>query len=127
MGDGDGALAHIADVRLLVPVQRRGNADGDKVHITDTGKVRGGGEHTALHQPLKVCLHDVADVILAAVDHIDLCLLDIEADGAKAVLRLIDRERQPDIAEAAHAHDQCLILNFLNQLFLYGHIHSTFI
>ena len=127
LGNGNGGIPDVADIRLLVLVQRGGNADSDEIHFLYKAEICGSGEPSDLYQLLQVGVDHIADVVLSGVDHIHLLGLHIEADGLKAMLRLIHCQRQTDIAQAADAHDQCLILNFLNQLFLYGHIHSTFI
>ena len=127
LGNGDGGIPDVADIRLLVLVQRGGNADSDKVYIPNKTEIGGGRQHSVLYQCLQIGIDHIADIVLSGIDHIHLFPLHIEADGLKAMLRLIHCQRQTDIAQAADAHDQCLILNFLNQLFLYGHIHSTFI
>ena len=125
LGDLDGGVLHIADVRLLVGIQRGGDADGDKVHIADPGEIGGSAEHTALHQLCQLVVHHIADVVLTGVDQIHLFLLHVKTDGLEAVACLVHCQRQTHIAQTAHAHGQGLILNFLNQFFLHRHINRS--
>ena len=125
LGDGDSGIPDVANVRLLVPVQRRGDADGDKVHILDEAEVGGGAQHTGLHQLLQVGVHHVADIVFPGVYQVYLLLLHIETNGLEAVLGLVHRQGQAHIAQAAHAHDQGLVLYFLKQFFFYAHVNRT--
>ena len=125
LGDGDGGIPDVADVRLLVLVQRRGHADGDEIHITHPGEIRGGAEHSGLHQLFQIRVHHVADVVFPGVHHVHLFLLDIKADGAEPVFRLIHRQGQSHVSQTADTHGQGLILDLFDQFFFHGHINYS--
>ena len=102
-------------------VQRGGNADSDKVYIPNKTEIGGGRQHSVLYQCLQIGIYNIADIVLSSIDHIYLFLLHVKADGLKAMLRLIHRQRQPDIAQAANAHAQRFVLNFCDKLLFEGH------
>ena len=103
-GYGLGGIPDIADIRLLVGVQRRGNTDGDEIHVLDKGEVGGGPQHPGGHQLPQVGIHHVANVVRPGVYQVHLFLLDIKADGTKPMLGLVHRKRQAHVAQAADTH-----------------------
>ena len=123
--NGPGRIPNVADIRLLMGVQRRGYADGDKIHVLYEGKVGRGPEHSGGYQLPQIRVHHVPDVVLPRVHHVHLFLLDIKADGTKAVLGLVHRQRQTHIAQTADAHEQSLVLNFLNQPIFHSHASAS--
>ena len=120
-GNGDCGISDIADVRLLVLVQRGRHADSDKIHIPDKIKVIGSAQHSGRDRFFKVRAHNVPDVILALIDHIDFFPLHVKADGAKPMLCLFHSQRQPDITQAAYAHCQSVISDFREQFLTNTH------
>jgi len=120
-GDGNGGIPDVADIRLLVLVQRCRHTDGNEIYFTDFGEIRSSLQHPGGDQLLQVRIHHVADVVFPGVHHIHLFLLDVKANGAEAVFRLIHRQRQTHIPQAAHAHGQGFVLNFGDQFFLDAH------
>ena len=97
---------HVGGVGHLVGVERRGHADGDEAALRDAREVAGRLERAGLHERGEVLLHDVADVVLATVDHVDLVGLHVEANRLEARLGLLHGQRQPDVAEADRAADE---------------------
>ena len=87
-------------------VERRGHADGDEAALGDAREVAGRLERAGLHERGEILLHHVADVVLAAVDHVHLVGLHVEADRLEAGLRLLHRQRQPHVAEADRTADE---------------------
>ena len=87
-------------------VERGGHADGDEAALRDAREVAGRLERAGLHERGEVLLHDVADVVLATVDHVDLVGLHVEANRLEARLGLLHGQRQPDVAEADRAADE---------------------
>ena len=92
-GDGAGTRFHIAYVRLLVRIQGSGHADGNEIDVPDETEVSSGRQHPILDKGDKIPVHDIADVVVACVDHVDLFLLDIESDGSETGLRLLNGKR----------------------------------
>ncbi|MPM96201.1 hypothetical protein SDC9_143359 [bioreactor metagenome] len=46
LGYLDDGVPHIGDIRLLMLIQRSGNADCDKVALADNGEVAGCAKHS---------------------------------------------------------------------------------
>ena len=101
-----GGRLHVGGVGHLVGVERGGHADGDEAALRDAREVAGRLERAGLHERGEVLLHDVADVVLATVDHVDLVGLHVEANRLEARLGLLHGQRQPDVAEADRAADE---------------------
>ena len=95
--------AHIADIGLLVRVQRGGHGNAHAVARGHGGKVRGGAQHAFLHDLFQVAVYHVADVVVSLIDHIHLLGLHVKADHMETGLGLFHRERKPDIAQSNHA------------------------
>ena len=117
-GDGAGGAFHIADVRLLMNVQRRGNADGHKVRAGDFFKIGGGAEHSAFHDLLEIAVHHIADIVMALVHQTDFFTVHVKTDGMKASLGLFDGQRETHIAQTDHSDAHFLAGNLIQQLFL---------
>ena len=80
-------LGDVAQVGLVVLVQRSGNADDDGVHLGDVGVVGGGAEALACAPPgsrLAGMRHDVG---AAGVERVHLAGVDVEAGDAEASAR----------------------------------------
>lgn len=67
--------ADVADVRLLVSVERRRHADAHAVALRHIGKVGRGNELSGLDKRFEILVHHIADIVLAGVDHVPLFLL----------------------------------------------------
>ena len=103
-------------------VERRRHADGDEIRLVNFGKIRGGAELSALHKGAQVFVDYVADIVLAAVDFVDLLRLNIKAGDRIARLGLLDRERQANIAQPDHADRQRAVSHFLQQFCFHTHL-----
>lgn len=80
-------------------VERRGDADHDGVHAADEGVV-GGGKESAVAELLDFFKENALDVGTAAVERVDLGLIDVEAGDGKACARIEHGEGKTDIAKA---------------------------
>ena len=112
-GDRAGRGLDIADVRLLVGVEGRGDADGDEIHLLDKAEIGRGGEAALLHQAGEVGVHDILDIVFAGIDQIDFLFLDIEPDGPESGLGFFYGQGESNIAEAYNPGYDGFILNFL--------------
>ena len=72
-------------------IQRSRNADGNKVTLGDAGEVSRSLEAALGDELRQVLLHNIADVVLAGVDLVDLRLLNVKANGPEARLGFLDR------------------------------------
>ena len=99
--DGFDGFADVAEVGLVVVVERGGNADDDRVHLGNIGVVSGGAEAGFLRL-LDLLREDADNVGAAAVERLNLGRLDIEASDAKA---FIAKEQGEGKADVAHADD----------------------
>ena len=99
-----GGIFDIADVGLLVLIQRSRDAYQHSVHIADKAKIRGCRELALLHDLLQRIAHNIADVILSRVYRVNLFPLDIEANGAVTGLRHFHCQGEPHIAQTDDAH-----------------------
>ncbi len=75
-------LANVAEIGLVMFVQRRGDADDDGVHTRDVGVVGGGGE-TIGARGLNIGGSDAIDVGAARLKHVHFLLVDVEASHGK--------------------------------------------
>ena len=107
--------AHIADIGLLVRVQRGGHGNAHAVARGHGGKVRGGAQHSFLHDLFQVAVYHVADVVVSLIDHIHLLGLHVKADHMETGLGLFHRERKPDIAQSNHAKGDATVEYLLLQ------------
>ena len=88
--DGARRGLDIADVRLLVSIQGSGHTDGNEIDVPDKSEVRSGRKHPILNKGDEIPVHDIADVVVTCVDHVDLFLLDVESDGMETGLCLLN-------------------------------------
>ena len=97
----DGA-GDVAEVGLVVFVERGGDADDDGVHFGHVGVV-GSGAETGLLGLLDRFGQDADDVGAAAVERGDFGWLDVEAGDAEAFVAEEQGQRQADVAHADDA------------------------
>ena len=95
--------ADVADVRLLVSVERRRHADAHAVALRRVGKVGRGDELSGLDERFEILVHHIANVVFTGVDHIHFFFLHVKAIDLEAGLRLFHRKRQADVAKADNA------------------------
>ncbi len=94
--DGGDRSGHIAQVGLVVFVQRRGHADDDRVHPRDL-RVVGGGAEAGLLRLLNLGGKNAHDVGAAGVEFGHLVRRDVEARYLEAFAAEQQRQRQSDI------------------------------
>ena len=114
-GNRDRAVANIADIGLLMRVQRRRHANRNKVDVLDERKVARCLEHSLFDQSLEIGVYYVADIVVPFVDELHLFGLDVKPDRLEAGFRLFDRKRQTDIAETDNAGNDRLIGDLFQQ------------
>ena len=95
-GNGFDRAGDVAEVGLMVFVERSGDADDDHVHVGDFGIV-GGGAEAGVPGFLDGRRKDTNDVGAAAVERVNLALLDIEASNLEGFAAEKERERQADV------------------------------
>ena len=95
-GDGSG---DVAEVGLMIAVERSRHADDDGIHFGDIGVV-GSGAEAGLLRRLDLLGQDAHDVGSAAVEGGYFGFLDIEAGDAEAFAAEEQGKRQADIAHA---------------------------
>ena len=100
-------------------VKRCRHTYGYEVHIFHKAEVCSGAEHAVVNDLFQVIVNYISDIIVPGVDHIDLGLLYIEADGLKAGLGFFYCQRKADIAETHHSYGDLFIFYFVKQLFLH--------
>ena len=93
----------VGDVRLFGLPQRRRHADDDGVARRELAEVGRRVQPLGRDGLAERLGRHVADVRFAAVDRLGLARVDLEADGAQALSRELDRQRQPDVAQADDA------------------------
>jgi len=113
LGDGFCGALYIADIRLLVFVQRGGNGNGHRIHALNKGKVAGGGKSTAFDYLLQRVADNIADIILSGIDRINLLGLNVKTDGTVTGFRKFNGKRKPDISQADNADNSGFVLNFI--------------
>ena len=94
-----GGVGDVAEVRLMIFVQRRRDADDDRVHGGDLGIVRRGFESARLGSR-NLLGRDAENVSAAASQGVDFSLIDIETGDGKFLLAVEQGQRQSDVAQA---------------------------
>ena len=105
--------AHVAKVRLVVEVQRRGHADDDHIHLRDAGEVGGGAELAGLDGVRHALRADVLDVALPGIEGVHFLHIHVEADDLDVLLSKAEDERKADVAESEDADDGGAIGEFV--------------
>ena len=100
-------------------VERRGNADRHKIAIRYAREIRRCRNHPGGHEGRKILVHHIADVVLSAVDHVDLLDLDVEANSLEPRFRLFNRKRQAHVTQAHRSANDAAIFHFLEQCFFH--------
>ncbi len=101
--DGLAGTDDETQVGLAVRGQRRRHADDDGIDVTDPGKIRRWYKTPALDHFAELFGGQVSNVGLTPLQHVDLGLIDIEADDAESGVGHRADQRQPDISQADHA------------------------
>ncbi len=104
-----------ARVGLLVLVERCRDANGDYVDVGDYGEFDGRAELSGTDDGGQIVRHDVADVVLGAIDLRDALRVSVNADHLVSGLRLLHCKGQADVAESDDGHARRLVANPLHQ------------
>src|ERR1017187_8629811 len=102
-GNRFGGGNDVAEVGLVVLVQRSWNADDDGVHVSDVGVIGGRGEALGARR-LDLGGRNPVDVGPAGLEHVDLLLVDVEAGYGELLFAEQQRQRQADVAHSNHAN-----------------------
>ncbi len=92
-------------------IQRRRNANRNKVNIFYERKIRRCRKHAASDDVGKFGVDDVADVVMTFVYHVNFCFLHVESDRFKSCFGFFHRKRQTDVAQTADAYHDGLVRN----------------
>src|ERR1019366_9528904 len=101
-GNRFGGGRDVAEIGLVVLVQRSGNADDDGVHVGDVGVIGGCGEALAARR-LDLGGRNPVNVGTSGLEHVDLLLVDVEAGDGELLFAEQQRQRQADVAHSNHA------------------------
>ena len=99
----------------MILVERRGDADDDRVHGFEAGVVGSGGKAVSLGTP-NFFRGNAVDVRFATGKGVDFSLIDVEAGDGKFLLAEQQGKRQSDIAQADDANLRLALLNFVLEL-----------
>ncbi len=69
-----------------------------------------------MHEYTQVVVTDIGNVVVAAVDAVGALGEQFDADDVVTDFRLLDREGEPDVAEADDPDDGGVVLNLAEQL-----------
>src|SRR5271170_7933884 len=94
-----GSVSDVAEVGLMIFVQRRGDADDNGVHGGDPRIIRRGLESVGLGRR-DFFRRNTENIGAAAGQGIDLSLIDIKTGHREPLLAIEQRQRQSDIAES---------------------------
>src|SRR5512133_3461354 len=100
-----GCAGDVTHVGLAILVERRRNADDDRVHLGNAGEI-GGRREPMRARSLDLFGLDSNDVGAAGVDRVDFALVDIEPSDGKLLLTEQQGEWQADVTKAYNA-DLC--------------------
>src|SRR5215831_4272913 len=104
-GSGD-----VAEIRLVVFIERGGDADDNGVHFFQLGIIGGSGK-TLLAGLLNFGGSNAENVRTAAVQRGDFALVDVEAGDREAAFAIKQRQREANVAEADNGHPRLALLN----------------
>ena len=108
--DGVGGVGDVAEVGLVIFVQRSGDADDDGVHRGELRVVGGRGEALCFGG-LNLFRSDAVDVGTALGQRIDFAGIDVEAGHLKFLLAVQQSQRKADVAQADDADAGLALLN----------------
>ena len=96
---GMGGVGDVAEVGLVIFVERGGDADDDRIHGGDL-RIVGRGFEAVRFGRRDLLGRDAENVGAAVVEGIDFSLIDIETGDGKFLLAVEQSQRQSDVAEA---------------------------
>ena len=104
--------SNVRNIRIEVRRERRRNADHDRIAPDQAGKIGRRDETAGVDDFGQLAIVDVANVVEAVVDLIDANRIAIVSDDLKSDFRLLNGERQSDVADAGNADDRRTIEEF---------------
>src|SRR6476659_3051666 len=113
--DSSRSIGDIAQVGLVILIQRGGNANDDGVHFGQTRVVRSCLE-TLGASLLNLTGQNADDVGTALHQGADFALVDVETGHAKLLLGVKQGERQTYVAQANNGNPRLTLFNLVFQL-----------
>src|SRR5579864_7556129 len=104
----------IAKVRLVIFIQRSGNANNNRVHLLELSII-GGGRETLIFGLLNFLSGNAKNVRPAGVEGRDLPLIDIETSDREVSLAVKQGQRKPYVAEPDNRDFGLALLNLALQ------------
>src|SRR2546423_5430337 len=101
---------NVTKVRLVILVERGGDADDDRVHLLQLGVIRGCGESLTAGF-LNFRSWNAENIRAAGSDSRNFSLIDIETGDWKSLLTVKQRERKADVAQANYCNTRLALLN----------------
>src|SRR5277367_4910036 len=109
--DGVRGAGDETEVRLVVFIERSGDADDDGVHFGDLGVVASRGKALGLRGP-DFFRRDAVDVRATLAQGFHFSRVDIESRDLKLLLAVKQGEGQTDIAQADDSYPDLALLDF---------------
>ena len=103
--NGLGRVRNVAEVGLVILIERRGDADDDGVHLFQAGVVRGGFEALGAGV-LNFAGQDADNVSAALGQGRNLALINIEARHPQLLLGKQQGEGQTDVAQTDNGYSR---------------------
>ena len=110
-----GRIRDVAQVRLVILIQRRGHANDDGIHLRQARVVRGRFEPFGAGL-LNLIRQDAHDVGSALHQRAHFALIDVEARDPKLLFGVQQRQRQTHIPQADNGNPRLPLLNLVFQL-----------
>ncbi len=107
-----GRVFHIADIRLLIFVQRRRDTDSNGIYTADKRKIGSRRKPAAFHHLFKSIADDISNIIVTGIYGLDFFVLYIKADGFIAGFCKFHRKRQPHVTQAHNADNGGFVFDF---------------
>jgi len=107
---------HIADIRLLMGIQRSGNTDGNGIYFFNERKITCCAQFSCFYFSFQRIADNIADIVLSGIYGIYFFLLNIKADCCVTGAGKFNCQRQANVTKANNADFGCFAANFLEQL-----------
>ena len=106
------SVGNVAEIGLVVLIERSGHANDDSVHLLDVRVIGGGGKTFGLRL-LDFLRGDAVDVGFAFGQGIDLALINVEAGDGKFLVGEQQGQRQSYIAQADNSYTGLALLDLI--------------
>ena len=113
-------VGHIGVARFA---QRRRYANADGIHVLQVIVAASRGEIPCFDQPADALASNIVYIAAATVDLPDLVGINIHAGYAETRFSELDRQRQPDVAQADNTDPRLTVGDLLQQILLVAHSH----